>query len=148
MPRPVRVPSTGLAAALALVVALGGGAGGCGSSSSSGSGPVARFDLSSNPVPRLLDVPFPSDVYLAQGKVGDVPGADAFAPQNSQFITHELSKMDGFSRTALALFYVDDPAQPPGDDGRPGPAAIDPATLPGDEAACGKIGRASCRERV
>ncbi|HEX8791689.1 MAG TPA: hypothetical protein VF765_12125 [Polyangiaceae bacterium] len=113
----------------------------CGSSSSGGSsgapqGVVARFDVTTNPVPAFMAVPFPSDVYLAGGKVAQIPQMDAVVKQNSAFLTHELAKMDGFSRTALALFYVDDTAAPQTADGQAGFAKIDPKTLPDSESAC------------
>ncbi|MGH7293479.1 MAG: hypothetical protein ACRELB_01030, partial [Polyangiaceae bacterium] len=108
-----------------------GGGGGGGST-----GPVARFDLTTNPVPSFLDVPFPSDIYLSGGKVTDIPGMDAVVKQNAPFIAHELAKMDGFSRIALALFYVDDFSAPLDDNGDVAFAALDPATFPAGEAAC------------
>src|SRR5882724_8843797 len=58
----------------------------CGGSSSqpsnnggaSGDAPTVRFALAGDTVPSFLDVPFPSDVYLANGKVIDpLPGVDA-----------------------------------------------------------------------
>src|SRR5579859_2266714 len=121
----------------------------CGSSSSGsssnngdastegGSGAVvARFDVTTNPTPNFLDVPFPSDVYLQGGKVMTIPGMDAYSKENSQFLTHELAKMDGFSRVALAFFLVDDTAAPLDDNGNVAFAKLDPATFPQDEASC------------
>jgi dienelactone hydrolase len=114
----------------------------CGSSSSGPStsaspqGVVARFDVTTDPVPAFMAVPFPSDVYLDGGKVVPIPKMGAVVKQNSQFITHELSKMDGFSRIALALFYVDDTTAPETPDGLPAFAKIDPKTLPNSESAC------------
>jgi dienelactone hydrolase len=118
----------------------------CGSSSSGSSasapqGIVARFDLSAAPmstasVPAFMAVPFPSDVYLQGGKVVEIPQMSAIVKQNSTFITHELAKMDGFSRTALALFYVDDATAPQTPDGLPAFAKLDPKTLPDSETAC------------
>lgn len=113
----------------------------CSSSSSGGGstsapqGVVARFDLSTNPTPAFMAVPFPSDVYLQGGKVV-VPQMDGVVKQNSTFISHELAKMDGFSRIALSLFYVDDTTAPQTADGEPGFAKIDPKTLPDSETAC------------
>ena len=67
---------------------------GCGHSSSPASsgntGAVARFDVTTNPTPNFLDVPFPSDVYLQGGQVTTIPGVDAIVKDNSNFITHEL----------------------------------------------------------
>jgi dienelactone hydrolase len=113
----------------------------CHSSSSSTpstapTGAVARFDLTTNPVPNFLDVPFPSDVYLQGGQVMTIPGMDALVKQNADFITHELAKFDGFSRTALAMFYVDDYSAPLDDDGNVGFAVLDPTTFPLDETSC------------
>jgi dienelactone hydrolase len=109
------------------------------SKSSSPSGPtgvVARFDVTTNPTPNFLDVPFPSDIYLQNGQVMTIPGVEALVTQNAPFITHELAKMDGFSRIALAMFYVDDYAAPLDDNGNVGTAMLDPTTFPADEAAC------------
>ena len=86
-------------------------------------------------MPAFMAVPFPSDVYLQGGKVV-VPGVEAIVKYNHSFLTSELAKMDGFSRVALALFYVDDPTAPKDVDGNVAFAKIDPATLPIGEAAC------------
>lgn len=99
------------------------------------SGPVARFSAAST-VPAFMDVPYPSDVYLAGGRVAPLPGIDQVVRAGSEFLTHELSKQDGFSRVAMTHYYVDDLDAPPGDDGSPQAAAVDPATLPQTEAAC------------
>jgi len=106
------------------------------SASTGPTGPVARFDLTSNATPNFLDVPFPTDAYLQGGHVIDIPGMDGVVTHNAQFLSHEIAKMDGFSRVALALFYVDDLSQPPGDDGRSPSALVDPSTLPADEGSC------------
>jgi dienelactone hydrolase len=108
------------------------------SSSSSGAptGAVGHFDLTSNPTPNFLDVPFPSDIYLQSGQVMTIPGVDALLTENSNFITHELAKMDGFSRIALSMFRVDDTTAPPDQDGTVGWAELDPTTFPVDETAC------------
>ncbi len=124
---------------LSLLVALSAA---CGSSSSSGgpspaaaTGPIVRFDLTTSPTPAFMSVPFPSDVYLQGGKVV-VPHMDAVVKENSQFVSHELAKMDGFSRVALSAFYVDDTSQPVDANGNPVYAKLDPTTFPADEAAC------------
>jgi dienelactone hydrolase len=94
-------------------------------------GPTARFTLGATAMPNYLDVPFPSDVYLTNGKIVDpVPGMDAVVTGQSQFITHELGKLNGFSRVALTQLYVDDPSA------TDGVATLDPTSLPVDEAAC------------
>ena len=97
--------------------------------------PTARFRIDQG-VPDYLEVPFPSDVYLSAGKYLDpIPGMDKVVVGNSKFLTYELARLNGFSRIAMALFYVDDAAQPSDDDGVAA-AKIDGATLPVDEAAC------------
>lgn len=99
-------------------------------------GVIARFDLTTNPIPNLLDVPFPSDIYLQNGQVMSLPGIENLVTQNSPFIAHELAKMDGFSRVGLAMFYVDDYSAPLDLDGTVASAVLDPTTVPADEAAC------------
>jgi hypothetical protein len=125
-------------AALLLFPALSAGA--CSSSSPASSsaptGPVAHFALTSGAVPSFMDVPFPSDVYLQNGHVVEPPSMNAVVRQNSQFISQQLTQLDGFSRVALALFTTDDPNAPLDDDGNAGPASIDATTLPADEKAC------------
>lgn len=108
-------------------------------SSSGSSGPtgvVARFDLTSNPIPNFLDVPFPSDIYLQNGQVTTIPAMSKVVPQNSDFITHELAKMNGFSRIAFAMFYVDDYSAPQPSPGVVAFAQLDPTTFPSTEADC------------
>jgi hypothetical protein len=134
---------------MAAHLAWAGALAGCHASSSSGSeaptGPIVRFDLHAGvgaagaatpAVPALLDVPYPSDVYLQNGKPIEPPGIENLVPQNSQFIAHEIAKLNGFSRVALALFSLDDFSLPARDDGTPASAQIDTATLPADERAC------------
>jgi len=109
----------------------------CSSGPSTAIAPTARFALAGDAPPNFLDVPFPSDAYLANGKIIDpIPGVDAFVNHNAEYLTHELGKANGFGQAELAIFLVDDPTAPAGDDGHPGPAAIDPASLPIDEDAC------------
>lgn len=93
---------------------------------------TARFKLTTGTVPNLLDVPFPSDIYLTStGTIVDpLPGADAVITANSKFITHELARLNGFSRVAQSLFWVDDPAE------TGGIATLDPTSLPVSEAEC------------
>jgi hypothetical protein len=118
------------------------GPGGC-SSSSGGQGaaasaaPTARFKLSGNTLPNVLDVPFPSDAYLVNGKIVDpLPGAQALFPQNTSSVTHDLGKLGGFGRASFSLFYVDAAAQPGDASAGPAFAEIDPASLPVNESAC------------
>jgi len=95
------------------------------------SGPIARFKLAGATVPNYLDVPFPSDVYLTSGKIIDpVPGMSAFVTNQTQFVTHELGKLNGFSRVALTELLVDDSSE------AGGIATLDPTTFPASEAAC------------
>ncbi|HEX7663540.1 MAG TPA: hypothetical protein VF407_03475 [Polyangiaceae bacterium] len=100
--------------------------------------PVARFTLAGDAAPQFLDVPFPTDLYLDGTHVVDpIPGVDRVVKQNSNFITHEIAKENGFSRVATALFYVDDPtAAPDPDTGETPTAIVDPTSLPADETAC------------
>src|SRR5579883_3331462 len=117
-------------------------AGACSSSGANGtnagpSGPVARFTLAGTPTPSLFDVPFPSDIYRdPTGHVVAMPGLDAIAPVGSDHLSSELPLLDGFSRIALSLFYVDDVGAPLDDNGNVPAATIDPATLPASETAC------------
>jgi dienelactone hydrolase len=129
---------------LALVV-VGTVAVSCGGSDDAGasapSGPVARFRSTSATstgasTPDFLDVPFPSDVYLANGKIMELPGFDRVFKRSGEYLTHELSKMDGFSRDALALFYVDDTTAPKDDEGEVAAADLDPKSLPAGENDC------------
>ena len=83
-----------------------------------------------------MDVPFPSDVYLQGGHVTFVPAMESVFHVGAQYLSHELAKADGFSRIAMALFFVDDPTQPPDDNGNVAPAIVDKTTLPVDETAC------------
>ena len=121
---------------------------GCGHSSSPASsgntGAVARFDVTTNPTPNFLDVPFPSDVYLQGGQVTTIPGVDAIVKENSNFITHELAKMDGFSRIALAMFYVDDFSAPLDDSGNVAFAQLDPDHVPDRRDRVRRRTRARC----
>jgi hypothetical protein len=115
--------------------------GACSSSSSTSpaaSGPVARFASGAgDALPAFMDVPFPSDVYRdASGHLVAPPGVDKVFKQSSQFLTSEMPHMDGFSRAALSMFYIDDLSAPTDDDGNPTGADIDRASLPDSEKAC------------
>src|SRR5262252_5584401 len=109
----------------------------CSSSSTNGSsgGPTARFTLASADPPPFLDVPFPTDAYLSAGKVA-IPGIERLFTMNADFLNRELATMNGFSRIAAALFYVDDLGAPPDANGNTASATIDPATLPHAEGDC------------
>ena len=122
---------------LCLLSVLVGGA--CSSSSSytPTSAPfVARFDATAA-IPAFLDVPFPSDAYLANGRFVTIPGMDRVFRQSAEAITTQLSRTNGWSRIAPAMFAIDDQTRAPNDDtNEPGGARIDRATLPANEAAC------------
>lgn len=95
-------------------------------------GPTVRFNAAASP--GFMEVPFPSDVYLSGGKVMEIPGMDAVVKENANYLSHEIAKQDGFSRAAMALFYVDDTSKGPDDNGEPTTAEIDPKSLPVSEA--------------
>ncbi len=109
-----------------------------GSTPAATAGPVARFALVDGTMPDFMAVPFPSDVYrnAATGHLIEVPGMSNVFRVGSEFLSHELPRLDGFSRIAMSLFYVDDPAGPTNDEGEIAMAAIDPTSLPLDEKAC------------
>src|SRR3984957_3552168 len=128
----MRLPRLSL---LLVISAACGSSSGGSPSNATATGPTVRFDLTTSPTPAFMAVPFPSDIYLQGGKVV-VPGMDAVVKENSTFISQELAKMDGFSRVALADFYVDDTSQPLDANGNPVVAKLDPTTFPTDETAC------------
>ncbi len=98
--------------------------------------PTARFDTTTNVMPGFMHVPFPSDAYLSNGKVIDLPGVDAVVKSNSKFLTKAIAGLDGFSRVAASLFYVDDASKGFDDDGVALPADVNPASLPISEPDC------------
>ena len=99
--------------------------------------PTARFKLSGDTPPSFLDVPYPTDAYLANGMLVDpLPGVDALMMRNAKFVTHELGRLTGFPQTTFAFFYVDEPDLPLRDDGQPAFADVDPSSLPANEDAC------------
>ncbi|MEO6576683.1 MAG: hypothetical protein ABIP89_22745, partial [Polyangiaceae bacterium] len=113
--------------------------GSCSSKSvdSAPSGPVARFNAGTSATPDFMEIPFPSDAYLANGKIIDpLPNFAKIVKQGGTFLTHELAKMNGFSRVALSVFDVDDTAAPLNDDGEYVSATVDPASLPAKETDC------------
>ncbi|WP_394849751.1 hypothetical protein LZC95_20135 [Pendulispora brunnea] len=101
---------------------------------------AARFRLAAGATtpPNLFDVPFPSDAYLGtNGRIVDpLPGIEAYipAPAGAQALSHDLAVMNGFSRIAMSIFYVDDPTKL--QDGEPAAADVDKASLPATEDAC------------
>src|SRR5450432_2763023 len=101
------------------------------------SGPVARFNAGTSATPDFLEIPFPSDAYLANGKIIDpLPNFAKIVKQGGNYLTHELGKMNGFSRVALSVFDVDDTQAPLNDDGEYVSAMVDPASLPVKETDC------------
>jgi dienelactone hydrolase len=115
-----------------------GGVADAGAAGDAGSGlPVARFVLGNGTTPpNYLDVPFPTDAYLANGSVlSKIPGLETVVPTGTDFIDYGLARLNGFSRIGLATFAV----EVPGGDAGLHPfasARIDPATLPVAEADC------------
>jgi dienelactone hydrolase len=100
-------------------------------------GPTARLSLISD-LPDFMDVPFPSDVYRGStGRVISIPGIDRVFAKNAPILQQELATMDGFSRIAPAMFFVDDLGVP-NVDGEPAAATLDEALLPKNEDACQK----------
>lgn len=101
-------------------------------------GPTARFRLSTDgSVPGVLDVPFPSDVYLVGGRwTNPLPGLPRVVKSGASYASAAISKTNGFSRIAMSTFYLDDPAAPRTDDDEPGTAELDPASLPATEEDC------------
>src|SRR5581483_511200 len=97
--------------------------------------PVVHF-VTGAAVPNFMDVPFPSDAYLVNGKIGAIAGIDPVITENSSMLVHALAVHDGFSRTAYTAFYIDDPSAPPNDDGSVAAAQIDTSSFPQTEAAC------------
>src|ERR1700733_1807946 len=74
----------------------------CSSATPAPSAPVARFTLATDAPPPFLDVPFPTDAYLANGKIVDpLPGIERTFQSNASYLTHELAKLNGFSRHAM-----------------------------------------------
>lgn len=124
-----------VARSLAVVLSAGSVGLACGSTSEPASGIVARFEPGTGALPAFMDVPFPSDVYLVNGKVAELPGFDRVVPQKGESFTRELQKLDGFSRTAHAFFYVDDVGTQT-EAGEIGIADIDVASLPRTPADC------------
>jgi len=95
--------------------------------------PTVRF-VTSAAMPNFMDVPYPSDAYLQNGLIANIPGMDAIVTENSTMLTHALSVHNGFGRITYSLFYIDDPSAPANDDGSVAAAQIDTTTLPVTEA--------------
>lgn len=102
---------------------------------------VARFKATADdPIPRFLDVPFPSTVYMdsATGRFAKIPGLETTFKRGSDLLDGQLGKLNGWSRVAPAMFLIDDLTAPLRDTEtlEKGSAIIDPSTLPADEKAC------------
>jgi hypothetical protein len=99
---------------------------------------VLRFVLPADgSMPRFLEVPWPSDVFLQNGRIVEaIPGFSDWVRANDAYIRHELARMDGFSRTTHAFFVLDDLGAPKDDEGNVAPATIDPTSLPARETDC------------
>jgi dienelactone hydrolase len=97
----------------------------------------ARFTLGGEALPRVLDVPFPSDIYLeADGSLLDkIPGFGNIVTRNAAAIQATLATQRGFGLNAGAVFRVDVMDQTEPDSDRPLAATIDPRSLPSSEAA-------------
>lgn len=101
--------------------------------------PTARFTLgeSGGPIPAFLDVPFPSDVYLKDGRFAALPGVERTFKRNGRFLSDQLARLNGWSRIAPVLFPIDDPRKPVDPEtGEPATALVDRASLPADENEC------------
>ena len=97
----------------------------------------ARFRLGNDAVPGFLDVPFPSDAYMKDGRfVSTFPGLERTFKNNAAVLGTQLGLVNGWSRIAPALFAIEDFAIPKTDTGEAAGTGIDRQTLPADEDAC------------
>lgn len=98
---------------------------------------VARFEIDGDAVPRFLDVPFPSDVYLeADGTLVDViPGFDAYVTRNAAALEATLARQRGFGVNAGAVFRIERPRDVDPITSAPVSASVDADSLPGSEDA-------------
>jgi dienelactone hydrolase len=101
-------------------------------------GPVARFtNADGAATPTFLDVPFPSDVYMKDGRFGGLPNVERTFKRNGPFLSQQLSTVNGWSRIAGVMFVIDDPSKPPNPDTlEPATAVLDLSTLPATETDC------------
>lgn len=108
-----------------------------GADAATGSGTVARFTVGSAAVPNFLDVPFPSDVYLSNGRFVALPGIERTFRFTSSILVEDLKRLNGASRIAPSLFLIDDlGTEKDLDTGDYGGGVVDRASLPADEDAC------------
>jgi len=97
---------------------------------------VVRFRTGGSATPAFLDVPYPTDLYLRDGRITESIPLDRTFKSKSTFLAKQLGTLNGWSRIAPALFAIDDYKKPPTDLGEGGGADVDTATLPADEDAC------------
>jgi dienelactone hydrolase len=97
----------------------------------------ARFRTGNAALPAFLDVPFPSDAYMADGHfVSSFPGIERTFKSNAELLASQLGLTSGWSRIAPALFPIEDFSLPRTESGEPGGAGVARDTLPADEDAC------------
>jgi dienelactone hydrolase len=102
-------------------------------------GPMARFTAgeAASATPTFLDVPFPSDAYMKDGKFSGMPGIERTFKRNGPFLSKQLETLNGWSRIAGVMFAIDDPRKAPNPDTlEPGTAVLDRSTLPATEDEC------------
>lgn len=102
-------------------------------------GPTARFTAGDggSSTPTFLDVPFPSDAYLKDGRFSGMPGIERTFKRNGPFLSQQLETLNGWSRIAGVMFVIDDPRKDPNPDTlEPATAVLDRATLPATEDEC------------
>ena len=98
---------------------------------------VARFRLGSDAVPGFLDVPFPSDAYMKDGRfISSYPGMERTFKSNAAVLGTQLGLTSGWSRIAPVLFAIEDFRAERTANDEPGAAGVDRETLPLDEDAC------------
>ena len=98
----------------------------------SGGVPVPFQPAASGPTP-FGDIPWPSDLYLQDGHIGDVPGIERVS-EKPKGILEGLAALDGFGRSTGAMFFTGAAGETPID--------VDDASLPKDFAAASAPGAA------
>jgi dienelactone hydrolase len=101
-------------------------------------GPIARFtNADGSATPAFLDVPFPSDAYMKDGKFSGLPNVERAFKRGGPFLSQQLATLNGWSRVAGVIFVVDDPSKDPNPETlEPATAVLDRATFPATEADC------------
>ncbi len=98
---------------------------------------IARFETGGEATPQFLDVPFPSDAYLQNGRFANIPGLERTFKRGSEHLKGQLAQLNGWSRIAGAMFVIDDKTKPENPETLlPGTIALDRASLPANEDAC------------